>query len=55
MEHKVKIVEVLERHKIHPKAKAQMNIPLCYMISMQVVRPAFKINVLKMEHAFEMG
>jgi hypothetical protein len=22
MEHKVKIVEVLEKHKIHPKAKA---------------------------------
>jgi len=28
MQHKVKIVEVLEKHKIHPKAKAWMNIPL---------------------------
>jgi hypothetical protein len=28
MEHKVKIVEVLERHKIHRKAKAWMNTPL---------------------------
>jgi hypothetical protein len=31
MEHKVKTVEVLERHKIHPKAKAWMNIPLCHI------------------------
>jgi hypothetical protein len=49
MEHKVKIVEVLERHKFHPKANAQMNIPLCHMISMLVVRPTLKINVLDME------
>jgi hypothetical protein len=27
MEHKVKTVEMLKWHKIHPKAKAQMNIP----------------------------
>ncbi len=40
MEHKVKILKVLERHKIHPKAKAQMNIPLCYMISMSIVKLA---------------
>jgi hypothetical protein len=44
VEHKVKIIEVLERHKIHPKTKARMNIPLCHMISMLVVRPTFKIN-----------
>jgi hypothetical protein len=25
------------------------------MISMPVVRPTFKINVFKMEHAFQMG
>jgi hypothetical protein len=55
MEHKVKIVKVLERHKIHPKAKAHMNIPFCRMISMLVVRPTFKIDVLKMERAFQMG
>jgi hypothetical protein len=47
MEHKVKTVEVLERHKIHPKAQARMNISLCHMISMPIVRPTFKINVLK--------
>jgi hypothetical protein len=50
MEHKVKIVEVLERHKIHPKAKVQMNIPFCRMISMSIVWPT-----LKMEQAFHMG
>jgi len=55
MEHKVKIVDVLKRHKIHPKAKAWMNILLCSMISMLVMRPTLKINVLKMEQAFQMG
>ncbi len=55
MEHKVKIVKVLERHKIHPKAKVQMNIPFCRMISMSVKRLAFKIDVFNMEHAFHMG
>jgi len=55
MEHKVNTVEVLEKHKIHPKAKAWMNIPLCRMISMLVVKLVFNINVLKMEHAFQMG
>jgi hypothetical protein len=40
MEHKVKIIEVLERHKIHPKTKVQMNIPFYCMISMPIVRPA---------------
>ncbi len=45
MEHKVKTIEVLEKHKIHPKAKAWMNIPLYRMI----FRPTFKINVFKME------
>jgi hypothetical protein len=49
MEHKVKIVEALERHKIHLKAKVQMNIRFCCMISMLVVRLAFKIDVFKME------
>jgi len=55
MEHKVKIVEVLERHKIHPKANVHMNIHFCHMISKLVVRLALKINVLKMEHVFQMG
>jgi hypothetical protein len=32
-----------------------MNIPFYRMISMLVVRLTFKINVLKMEHAFHLG
>jgi hypothetical protein len=55
MEHKVKTIEVLERHKIHPKAKAHVNIPLWYMISMPIVRLTLKVDVLKMEQAFQMG
>jgi hypothetical protein len=46
---------VLEKHKIHPKAKARMNIPLYCMISMVVVKPTLKIDVFKMEQAFHMG
>jgi hypothetical protein len=55
MEHMVKTIEVLERHKIHPKAKAWMNIPLCHMISMPIVKLTLKIDVFKMEHVFQMG
>lgn len=32
-----------------------MNIPLCKMISMLVVKPTLKIDVLKVEHDFHMG
>jgi hypothetical protein len=32
-----------------------MNIPLCKLIAMPIIRHAFKIDVLKMEHAFQMG
>ncbi len=32
-----------------------MNIPLCQMISMLVVCHALKIDVLKMEQAFQIG
>ncbi len=32
-----------------------MNIPFCRMISMHVVRPTFKIDVLKMEQAYQIG
>jgi hypothetical protein len=49
MEHKVKTVEVLEKHNIPPKAKVWMNIPLCHMISMPFVRLALKINVLRIK------
>ncbi len=33
--------------------KAQMIIPLCWMISMSIVRPALKFKVFKMEQAFQ--
>jgi hypothetical protein len=48
-------MEVLDRDKILPKEKAQMSIPFCRMISMHVMKPTLKIDVLKMEHAFHMG
>jgi hypothetical protein len=38
-----------------PKEKSRMPIPSCQMIAMLVVRPALKINILKMEHAFHGG
>jgi hypothetical protein len=53
MEHKFKTIKVPKRHKIHPKV--HMNIPLHHMISMPTVRLALKIDVLKMEHVFQMG
>jgi hypothetical protein len=53
--HKFKIMEVLDKHKIFPKQKARMNIPLSIMVSMPMVRPTLKIDVVKMEHAFHMG
>jgi hypothetical protein len=48
-------MEVLDRHKILPKEKVRMKIPLCKMISMLVVKPTLKIDVLKVEHDFHMG
>jgi len=47
MEHKVKIVEVLERHKIHPKVNAHMNMHFCHMISKLVVRPPSRSMCLR--------
>ncbi len=32
-----------------------MAIPLCRMVPMAVVRPTFKIDILKLEQAFHMG
>jgi len=31
------------------------NIPLCWMVTMPIVHLAFKIDVMKMEQAFQMG
>jgi hypothetical protein len=46
-------VEVMEKHKIHPKEKAHVNILLYKNISMPIIHLTLKINVmmLKMEHA----
>jgi hypothetical protein len=49
MHQKFKTMEVMEKHKIYPKEKAQINIPLYKMISMRIVHLALKIDVLKME------
>ncbi len=38
-----------------PRKKARMVFPLYRMISMPVVHPIFKINILKMEQAFQTG
>jgi hypothetical protein len=53
-EHKFKSIEIFNRNKMLNR-KARMNIPLCRMISMPIVCLAFKIDVLKMEQAFQTG
>ncbi len=47
-QHKCNLNEILDKHKMLPKRKVQM-------ISMHVVHPAFNIDVLKLEHAFQIG
>jgi hypothetical protein len=46
---KFKTIDVLERHKMSPKEKSRMLIPLCPMILMPIVRLALKTYILKME------
>jgi len=48
-------MEVLDKFKIHLKSEAMTNIPLCWMVTMPIVHLAFKIDVMKMEQAFQMG
>jgi hypothetical protein len=52
---KINTTEILQKYKISPKQKARMVVALCQMVSMMVVRPALKIDILKMEQAFHMG
>ncbi len=47
--------KILEKFKIYPKRKSQMNIPLCRFMAMLIVRLALKIDVHRMEQAFQMG
>jgi hypothetical protein len=49
---KINTTSILEKYKMLPKHKAKMNIPLCKMISMPIVRLALKFDVFKMEQAF---
>jgi hypothetical protein len=41
--------EILVKFKIYPKRKSRMNIPLCRLVGMPIVKPMLKIDVLKME------
>jgi hypothetical protein len=52
---KMNMREIFLNYKITPKCKAHMHVPLCRMVPMLIVRHAFKIDILKMEHAFHMG
>jgi hypothetical protein len=52
---KINTREILEKYKITPKCKARMHVPLCMMVPMPIVKPALKIDILKMEQAFHMG
>jgi hypothetical protein len=49
-------MEVMEKHKIHPKEKAPMNILFYRNISMPIIHLMLKIDVmmLKMEHAMSL-
>jgi len=47
-------MKILDKHKT-PKQKTQMNIPLYKMISMPVVCPTLKIDILMMEQVFWIG
>jgi hypothetical protein len=46
---KINKKEIIKKYKISPKRKACMVIPLCRMVPMPIVRPTFKIDILKME------
>lgn len=52
---KINVIEILEKHKMLPKRKARIKMPLYKMISMPIVCPTLKIDVLKMEQAFHFG
>jgi hypothetical protein len=47
--------EILEKFNIYPKTNSWMNLAFCRIMAMPIVRPTLKFNVLKMEHAFQMG
>lgn len=46
---KSNITEELVKYKISLESKAKMNIPLCHMVLVPIIRSTFKIDMLKME------
>jgi hypothetical protein len=51
---KINIGEILDKYKISPKWKARMDVPLCRMVPMPIMRHDLKIDILKIKHAFHM-
>ncbi len=47
--------QIIEDLKMQLISKAKLGIPLCYMISMPIVRPTLLVDVKKMENSFQMG
>ena len=47
-------VEILKKNKMIPR-KSMIDIPLCKMISLQVVQPALQIDIDKMKADFIHG
>ncbi len=45
--------KVLDKHKMVPRNKARMAILMCQMMSMPIIHLALKIDILKMEKAFQ--
>jgi hypothetical protein len=51
-QNKLNTFEVLDKYKILPKNEAMMNILLCRLLTMLIVKLALKIDVLKLEKMF---
>jgi hypothetical protein len=45
---KINLTMILDMHKMLPRRETQMNIPPYWMISMPIMCPTLKIDVLKM-------
>ncbi len=51
-QNRLNTLEVLDKYKILLDNKTMMNIPLCHLLTMSVVRPTLNIVMLKMEQTF---
>jgi hypothetical protein len=47
--------QIVENLKMQLISKVKSGIPLCYMISMPIVRPTLFVDVKKIENSFQMG